>query len=247
VKAQRLAARPRTPTCSTASSVSKVMNPEAPGALRLMIVHHDDVGDVPKLLKVLAEVLLSDGGGEAPYEDLLRPARAPAATAAASLHPHRRGTPVHATSLALLVPRDSLLGLDLQRSPAAGQDDFRASALRCWPAGFSFSGPSSLNSLVSGICRYTRQHQEASTSFLYTQGAWERRQRKMETYLSAVNGVLLLDDAISDVRVGGHDEPEAPGAARLLVLHDDGLLDLAVRLEVVAGGAPPSSPMRCRR
>lgn len=58
--------------------------------------------------------------------------------------------------------------------------------------------------------------------------------------------MLVLKNPIEDGGIGEDDEAEAPGPAAELVLHDDGLKDLAVvpkvLLQPLLGGLPRNPP-----
>lgn len=87
--------------------------PKPPGALRVLVIHHDDIRDNPVGLEVVPELILRQTGGQPSHEDLLRPSTtsiaAAASSSSAAVSPRAR---VRHLSGLLLLPRERPLHID---------------------------------------------------------------------------------------------------------------------------------------
>jgi hypothetical protein len=103
----------------TVNGILRVKGDEAkpPGTLCGLVIHHHNISDRAKGLKVLAELLICESGGQSTHEDLLRPSTTgvTATTTSSSTPSVPSGARVHRLGSLLLLTGERTLDIDLKQ------------------------------------------------------------------------------------------------------------------------------------
>jgi hypothetical protein len=105
----------------TVNRILRVKGDEAkpPGTLCGLVIHHHDIGDRPKGLEVLPELLICQAGGQPTDEDLLRPSTTSVTATTTTTTSSTPSVPsrarVHRLGSLLLLTRERALHIDLRQ------------------------------------------------------------------------------------------------------------------------------------